>query len=159
MPVGRPTKYKPAYCKEIVAYFQTAADAPTRELAPVVTTTDGEKPSVKTETRRICAELPTLEGFAGSIGVASFTLRQWAEKHEEFRVAYARAQDIQFRLLTDRGLTRQYDPTAFLFVAKNITWMKDRTAVDQRFVDKDGNDRNLLSEIDAAVAAADAVSG
>ena len=123
---GRPTKYDPAFCELIIDYFERALSADTRELAPIITTIDAEKPSQKTEVRRICAELPTLEGFAHSISVSSKVLIDWSKVHEEFGESYARAKDIQFKILVDRGLTRQYDPTAFAFVAKNITWMADK---------------------------------
>jgi hypothetical protein len=131
MPAGRPkgsgTKYERKYCELIIEYFEELAQAETRELAPVMIDQVGEKSSFqKTEVRRICAELPTIEGFAVRIKIPSTTVRQWAKDHEEFAVAYARAKDIQRQLLVDRGLTRQYDPQAFAFVAKNITDMTDR---------------------------------
>ena|ERR1035441_6188537 len=126
MPAGRPTLYRAQYCDDIIDYFEAAAAAPVRELPPITTSIDSEKPSQKQEVRRICAELPTLEGFACSIGISSKTLLQWAGEHAEFGASYARAKDIQFRVLIDRGLTRQYDATAFCFVAKNITHMKER---------------------------------
>ena len=72
------------------------------------------------------ASNPTLEGFAHSISVSSKVLIDWSKVHEDFGESYARAKDIQFKILVDRGLTRQYDPTAFAFVAKNITWMADK---------------------------------
>jgi DNA-packaging protein gp3 len=125
---GRPTKYRAEYCDQMIAYFEAARDAPTRELAPVTTDIEGEKASKKIEVRRICAELPTFEGFAVSIKVPSRTFNDWVTAHEEFSQAHARAKDIQYQILVDRGLTRQYDPAAFAFVAKNITWMKDRVA-------------------------------
>ena len=129
-PKGSGTRYSPKYCDEIVAYFEMMAAKDTRELAPVVVTQDGDKSSFqKTEVRRICAELPTIEGFAVSIKIPSTTVRGWAKDHEEFAVAYARAKDIQRQLLVDRGLTRQYDPQAFAFVAKNITDMNDRQVI------------------------------
>lgn len=113
----------------MLAYFEAARIAPSRELAAVTTVTEGEKvSSAKTEVRRICAELPTFEGFAVSIKVPSRTFNDWLLRHQEFSQAHARAKDIQYQILVDRGLTRQYDPAAFAFVAKNITWMKDRIA-------------------------------
>lgn len=126
MPAGRPTLYRSEYCELMIEYFEAAREAPTRELAPVITTIEGDKPSQKTEVRRICAELPTFEGFAVSIKIASVTFDGWKKEHEEFASAYARAKDIQQQILIDRGLTRQYDPTAFIFVAKNITSYRDK---------------------------------
>ena len=137
MPKGRPkgsgSKYSKTYCMRIIAYFERAAQAKTRKLAPVVTDQKGEKGAgkgyLKTEVRQICAELPTIEGFAVSIKIPSSTVKQWARDHAEFGVAYGRAKDIQRQLLVDRGLTRQYDPQAFQFVAKNITDMRDTQVI------------------------------
>jgi hypothetical protein len=124
MAIGRPSKYDPAFCEMIIDYFESAANAPVRDLAPITVEQAGEKGYVKSETRRICAELPTLEGFARSISVSSMTINRWRQSEPDFCEACARAKDIQFLLLVDRGLTRQYDPSAFAFVAQNITYMR-----------------------------------
>lgn len=123
------SRYDPMFCGMIIDYFENAASAATRELDAVVTTEEGfdakgDKKSVKKEVRRICAELPTFEGFAGSIGFSAQTVWSWRASFPEWAEACARARDIQKRLLIDRGLTRQYDPSAFQFVAMNITDMR-----------------------------------
>jgi len=130
---GRPTTYDPMFCELILDYFERARTAPARDLAPVdITETGydvkGKKGSQKHEVRRICAELPTIEGFAVSVGIPSKTIKGWVASGNfpEFADAYARAKDIQYQILIDRGVTRQYDPTAFIFVAKNITEMTDK---------------------------------
>ena len=129
-PPGSGSTYRPEFCRALIDYFECLAQAPERELAPTTTTIGSDKGvSQKAEVRRICAELPTIEGFAVSVGIPSSTIRAWAAPDgpggPEFRAAYARARDIQRQVLVDRGLTRQYDPTAFMFVAKNITDMRD----------------------------------
>ena len=130
-PKGSGSKYDPKYCDMLIAYFQKLAKADTRPLAPVTIEQTGEKSSfLKTEVRRICAELPTIEGFAVSVEIPSTTIKGWARDHEEFAVAYTRAKDIQHQVLIDRGLTRQYDPQAFNFVAKNITDMRDSKVLE-----------------------------
>ena len=150
--VGRPkgsgSAYKPEYATSIVEYFERLRDAPVRDLAPVETTESGvekggEKHILKREVRHICAELPTIEGFAVEIGIPSTTVRGWISPHPEFSVAYTRARDIQRQLLIDRGLTGQYERTAFIFVAKNITDMRDGSQLDQRFIDGAGKDRGM----------------
>lgn len=142
---GRPSAYDPMFCELILDYFEKAMRAKPRALAAVTTEqtdfkaqpassidADGKRKRsektgyLKKEVRRICAELPTIEGFAVSVGIPSSTLKQWAHDHQEFADAYARAKDIQRTILVDRGLTRQYDPAAFMFVAKNITDMTDK---------------------------------
>lgn len=125
-----PTQYDKKYCTELVEYFERMAVAETREALPIVTDQEGEKTSFrKTEVRRICAELPTIEGFAVLVKIPSTTIKSWTKQHPEFAEAFQRAKDIQRQLLVDRGLTRQYDPQAFAFVAKNITDMHDRQVI------------------------------
>ena len=156
MGIGRPTTYKPEYCEAIVAYFERMAGMAPREGVTVVTelTETGQpapqpeltisesggislaasktpkgKGYLKREVRQICAELPTLQGFAISIATPKSTVQGWAKEHDEFAEAVERCKDIQYRLLIDRGLTRQYDPMAFAFVAKNLTDMTDRKEI------------------------------
>lgn len=126
-PKGSGTKYEAKYCELLIEYFEAMARAPERDGLEVVSEQTGGKTGyLKREVRKICAELPTIEGFAISIKIPSSTVRKWAKDHEGFGDAYVRAKDIQRQLLVDRGLTRQYDPQAFAFVAKNITDMTDR---------------------------------
>lgn len=132
---SRQAAYYPGLCDELIEYFEDLAEAPVRDLAASEVSDEGydskgSKGSMKREVRRICAELPTIEGFARSIGIPSTTVKKWAHIHPDFGVAYARAKDIQRQVLVDRGLTRQYDPSAFMFVAKNITDMVDRQALE-----------------------------
>lgn len=134
-PKGSGSKYERKYCKLLVDFFEAAAKRKTRvQFKWERTETEGDgkdkkATSRKTEIGRICAQLPTIEGFARSIKIPSTTVRQWARDHEEFAVAYGQAKDIQRDLLVDRGLTRQYDASAFVFVAKNITDMTDKSVL------------------------------
>lgn len=129
---GAPTSYREEYCEQLIEYFERGFTESVRALAPVLTeeeTSTGGKQ--KREVRHICAELPTFEGFAALIGVSSKCLLEWGNRHPAFGVARARAKDIQTRLLVDRGLTRQYDSTAFTFVAKNMLGWRDKIDIDQ----------------------------
>ena len=129
------SQYDPGFCALLIDYFESAAVAPSRELDPTTTAETGEsgghaKTSVKTEVRRICAELPTFEGFANSIGFSVQTVWSWRASFPEWAEACARAKGIQKRLLIDRGLNRQYDPSAFQFVAMNLTDMRPAALID-----------------------------
>ena len=120
-------RYDPKLCEQIVEYFERQAEAPIRDLAPTSKEEDSRHGQKNTrEFRHICAELPTLQGFACEIKIPSSTLRSWAKDHEEFGEAYDRCKDIQYRLLVDRGLTGQYNPQAFIFAAQNMTDMRDK---------------------------------
>src|SRR4051794_28955663 len=86
-PAGRPTQYDPAYCQQIIGFFERApADeysSTPRELKDRLTifsalarnaetnTLETAEGSRKEEVRFICSELPTIEAFARTIGVSS----------------------------------------------------------------------------------------
>ena len=129
----RKSSYDPMFCEMLIDYFESMAVAPTRALDAKTTdevrTADNGKQTgvLKREVRRICAELPTFEGFARSIGFSTGLLREWEMAHPEFAAACACARDIQTQLMIDRGLTGQYAEGAFIFVAQNLTRLRPAT--------------------------------
>lgn len=131
--MARPSSYDPGFCDLLIDYFETLAAAPTRDTAAKLTdetrTADNGKETsiMKREVRRICAELPTFEGFARSIGFSSGLLREWEKEHDAFAAVCARARDIQMQLMVDRGLNGQYAEGAFVFVAQNLTRLRPAT--------------------------------
>lgn len=144
-PVGRPTYYDPAYCRAIIEFFERALEeeytATPRELKDRTTSitelalnaeTNVLEPaarSLKEEVRTICSELPTIEAFARTIGVSHQTILNWAKLYPTFNEALQMAKDIQCNLLTQRMLSGRYNPTAAIFVTKNVTWMRDRSEI------------------------------
>ncbi len=94
---GRPTKYDPKYCKEMIDYFQDKSNF-----------------------------FPTLAGFASSIEMHKETLLNWAEKHVEFFDALKRIKDMQEHNLVGGALGGQYNPTFSIFFAKNNLGYKDK---------------------------------
>jgi hypothetical protein len=115
MTAGAPTKYKPQYCEEIVAYFDY-------------------KPSIEQIVARKMAngliEFPTFEKFASIIGVHVDTMIEWCDVHEEFSEAYKICKQMQKAFLIQMGLNGLYPAAAFCFVAKNCTDMRDKTEVE-----------------------------
>lgn len=133
--MARPSSYDPGFCELLIDYFERGGNAPTRALDAIETTEEGHdskgaKGSIKREVRRICAELPTFQGFGQELGFSTSEMWKWRGLHPEWAEACARAKDIQERLLIDRGLNRQYDPSAFQFVAMNITSMRPAPLLD-----------------------------
>lgn len=124
MPAGRPTKYKPKYCQEIIKYFNIE---PWREIYDIYTYKDGTTKETK---RLIANDLPTLEGFATKIDVNIDTLNDWGKKHPEFLRAKEKAQALQKDILIKNSLAGLYQGNFAIFVAKNVTDMKDRTETD-----------------------------
>ena len=94
-PGGRPAKYDPKYCNEIITYFDQSPKQG-----------DG-KPTI----------FPTLERFAANIGVNGDTLVEWAKQYQEFSAAYSRAKDLQRTILIANGLDGSYNAQFAKFVA------------------------------------------
>jgi hypothetical protein len=126
-PGGRPTKYKPEYCQQLIKFFS----GPRTELIVKAEIT-GKNEYHKTEYARVAKELPTLAKFARKIGVNKDTIvSEWVKKYPEFSDAYNTVKELQKEFLIDNGLAGLYPPASYIFTAKNITDMKDKSEVDQ----------------------------
>lgn len=115
--VGRPTKYTPELCEQLVEYFDCE---PFMEV---------ERENPKTGSKyyeRVPTELPTFERFAHQIGVSVSTLHNWKSEHPEFMEAYTRAQQLQKDILVQNGLNRLYDARFTMFMAVNNTDLVDK---------------------------------
>lgn len=117
-------RYKKEYCKQMLKFFSIAH---TEERYEVTTDKNGEK--VKTVEK--ANPLPTFEKFAVSIGVCSSILIEWCKEHQEFEHAYLQCKELQKDMLNDLAMRGFYNPTYTIFVAKNITDMKDKQEVNE----------------------------
>jgi len=121
---GRPTKYKPEYCQEIVDYFS----GPLTELiTKAVITKDGK---VKEIQELKATPVKWLEDFAWDRGTSTKIMEEWAQRYPDFRAAYARAKDLQKRHLAQCTIDRLYEPMFAKFLAQNITDMRDRAELE-----------------------------
>lgn len=125
---GRPSKYDPKYCEEIVAFFNREPSVPLIH--------DGEVMMHKGEPIMVACRLPTFEMFALSIGVHRETLRNWADANPEFFAAYKKAEDYQKEILIQNGLSGGYEKTFAIFTAKNVTDMNDKQQIDHSSSDR-----------------------
>ncbi len=113
--IGRPSKYDPKYCEEIVEFFSGPAYV--------------ALPSKK-GIQLFGNDLPLLTSFAAHIGVHRDTLHEWAEKFPDFSDALKRAKDLQEQMLVTNGLKGLYNPSFAIFTAKNILGWRDRSKDD-----------------------------
>jgi hypothetical protein len=134
-PGGRPTKYRKEYCQAIIEWF--SGESFEKGLKTITT----KKGTVIEEEVILPGKLPLFERFAESIGVSCETLVVWSNKHKEFLTAYTRAKQLQKSFLIENGVAGLYNPQFTIFVAKNVTDMKDKSEVS--FPDKDGNPQNI----------------
>lgn len=117
---GRPTKYRKVFCEQLIEFFDV-------EPYEDVEIPHYEKGEVKwTDSKRVANKMPTLRDFGKKIGADYMSIWRWTQKHAEFRNAYTRAQELRKEFLIHNGLNRCYDPSAFKFVAVNLTDMRDR---------------------------------
>lgn len=121
MAAGRPSKYKSRYCEDLIAFFDVE---PYEDREIEHYDKDG---NVKwTDFKRVANRLPTLRDFAKKIGVHIDSLYEWQKRHKEFSEAVTRAEEIRKWFLIENGLNGCYNPAFGIFVAKNITDMRDR---------------------------------
>jgi hypothetical protein len=136
---GRPEKYKPEYCDQLVEFFLDAAKAP----AQMATTFEIDAPDnqaagkiqkgqAKLEVQTIVAVLPTFARFALDLGVDIGTIQNWRAKYPAFDEACLMAKDIQRDFLIQGLISGRIPATGGIFVAKNIAGLKDRPEPFQR---------------------------
>lgn len=119
-----PSKYKPEYCEQIVAYF----NQPSTKEVEVVIQTRGGGTLTKTETQGLPPRHMT--AFARSINVTIGTLKDWATKYPEFGRAYEYAEYLIREHGIDNSLMGTWNAQSARLYLVNHTDMRDRTAVD-----------------------------
>lgn len=122
-PPWRPTKWRKEYNEGIVKFFEAVQKQPYSIHYDKL-----QKP------HHILKPLPTLESYAHSIGVDTFTLDRWAKnkkKYPGFCGAFARAKEIQKNLIIVRAEAGASNAGFATFLLKNNHNMKDKNEVDQ----------------------------
>lgn len=102
-PGGRPTKYSEEFIGKADAYLKLEQD---------------KKKSVR---------LPTIEGFAGFIGVNKTTLYEWAKDHVEFSNALTKILTEQQKRLVNKGLSGDYNSTIAKLVLSANHGMREKS--------------------------------
>lgn len=124
---GRPTKYKPEYCQMMLDFF----DIEVMKRVEIEV-----KPNIK-DVRYVPNTFPTITRFASKIGVTRDTLYEWASKKDEkgnlvnaeFSDTLTRCQDLQETLMVEGGLSGAYDSKVLIFLAPNLTRLKNKVEV------------------------------
>jgi hypothetical protein len=152
-PGGRPSEYDPAFCDQLVTYFDTADYEKDRSVTTETVSGDATKSVRKTEVRSGCGTFPSFEQFAGSIGVTTQTLRNWARDYPDFSEAYARAKDRQKDWLMQNATSGLINAQWAIFLATNVTDMTDKHVVESQESTIDLRDKTpeQLAEIKALI--------
>lgn len=119
---GRPTSYKPEYCKAIVDFFAVEP----YKLVETETMTEyfeksGDIKKKLSRGKMMPNALPTFFRFSEKIGVNQETLKEWTKKNKNFSVAFSRAKELQKEFLITLGLAGVAPPASFIFVMSNVT--------------------------------------
>lgn len=140
-PGGRPTKYYPEICDELIEFFNT-------EYVRVINKTKRDKSGDEyTWEEETGNWIPTFERFAANHGISTSVLEVWRKEHPEFLEAYTRAKEMQFDIIANNTLVGNYNSNFAALYSKNYHGMVDKQESSQRFVDKDGNDINPFTSI------------
>jgi hypothetical protein len=128
-PVGRPTKYKPEYCDELIEFFDKA---PTKIIK--------KKAFVSGVMMEIDQEVPIhpifLCDFAKKLNVTTSTLWEWGQEHPEFSNALLRIKELQEKLYLTNGTLGHYTPYLVSLVLRNKHGYQEK--VQNEISGKDG---------------------
>ena len=131
-PRGRPTKYLPKYCQQIIDYFT---------VEPLDANGDAVAP-------------PYIQEFCLSIGINKSTLQEWVSKYPDFSNAYRIAKEKQRQLMVTLALQGHYNASFTWRAMMNMHGWRDKS--DNVHTGKDGASLfpNLSdADLDARIAA------
>ena len=120
----RPTEYKPEYVQKATEYIDSCVD--TNEVWIKSESDKGE-----TRERIKNVKLPTHEGFAIYLGVATSSLYAWAKEHEEFSKALEKIKEHQKQKLIDKTLAGEYNSTIAKLILGSNHNMVERQEIKQ----------------------------
>lgn len=129
--INRDIKYEPRFARELVDFFKV--DYFRKEVKSVGTAYDKDG-NVKFERKEYFLfpnRLPTIFLFCENLGISQDRFYEWVDYYEDFGAAYARARELYKDFLVQNGLSKLYDSTFTMFVARNTTDLKDKPPVEE----------------------------
>lgn len=121
---GRPTKYRPEYCEDIIRFFSRPLYIKKTERKNI----DGEWVEVEHE---VPNETPFLIDWTEKIGVAHDAPYEWAKVHPEFSAAYYRAKKKQERFLVELGIKGDHNGFMTFQTLKNVSGWREEQHLKQ----------------------------
>ncbi len=137
---GRPSKYKPEYCQQIIKFF---SEKPYREVEVTYTYKNGDTKTVYEDKAN---DPPFFSAFARKIDVNTDTLVEWEKKHRDFSAAYKKAKELQKEFIVINGLKGTYQTAFACFTMKNLTEWRNKEEVEHSL--DDGTRRLLAGALD-----------
>lgn len=130
------TKYKPAYCGELIEYFLAPKSSKgwRREL-DVSKVVDGQIYDGK-----VPVYIPTLTGFCDYIGISLPTFYKWVDIYEEFGDAYEEAMESKRELLNSYALAGEVNPVFAKYMLESWNPHKRKRPIEERVEAQDGSE-------------------
>lgn len=123
-----PGAYKPEYCEQMIAYFQSIPKI--RTIQETMVWKNGE---VRNVLKEIPNEPPEFSTFAREvIGISGRKLKGWCKDHPEFEEAYTICEEIYEEFIVANGLLGKYPGQFATFVGKNKTKLRDESTVNNK---------------------------
>lgn len=117
---GRPTKYRPEYCGDIIRFFSVD---PIIYKDITITRKDG---SSIDKTEMEAAPTPYFTAWCAKVGIEKPTMLEWVKKHPEFSTAYKKAKELQREFLMETALKGVHAGAFTIFAFKNMHRWQDR---------------------------------
>lgn len=143
---GRPTKYKPEYCQQIIDYFSN------NDAYEIL-----EHESDETRRKAFLNRPITIYGFAQKIGVDVDTVANWANARDEngkldnpdFFGAYKAAMTMQAAMILEGSIAGVYNPAISALILKNNHGYRDvQVKETEVYISKDTEENlNKLYEL------------
>lgn len=117
-------KWRPIYCKRLLEFFSREPEEPI-----TFKDDDGNVHALTDKKGNPVFRInppPTFEAFAISIMVNPSTLRAWKNTYPDFAEAYEMAKAMQKESINRGAMLGHFDRVYAIFLAKNVTDMRDR---------------------------------
>ena len=123
-PIGRPSKYKPEYCQQLVEFMSRE---PYREVQDVFTDKNGNE---RISSRLVANDPPFITAFARKIDVETSTMYDWGKEHADFHSALICARELQTEFIATNGMNGLFNSQFTKFAAVNMTDWRDKQEIE-----------------------------
>lgn len=122
-PGGRPTKYKPELCEDLVKFFSR----PLYIIKKTRKFIDGQEEIIE---ESVPNETPWLIDWVMKHDLCVDTPANWAKQYPEFFRAYNTAKSLQERFLAELGIKGDHSGFMTFQALKNVSGWRDKTDVE-----------------------------
>lgn len=118
--LGRPSGYHPDLCEKLIAWFDRPRTERVIKKQRTIKQRNGDI-AEEIEWETVSTGLATFDGFAAHVDEPLTTLKQWSQKHPDFKAAWSRARAMQRDWLVELGTRSLILPGTYTFTMANIS--------------------------------------